>query len=667
VTFDAANEPLPSVDAAERLLVSARAEPPGLGERIGPYELIEEIGRGAHSVVYRASQREPVTREVAVKVLFDPAVGGSVRARFLRERVLLAKVDDPGISQLLDCGETEQSAMRPALPWFAMPLVVGETVDRWCEKCGASRAVRLLVLERLAIAVGAAHAAGIVHRDLKPSNVLVTGDAHDPRVVVIDFGIAKILESDDAARSAQHIGSSTIETRQGSVVGTPEFMSPEQADLEGSRVNAASDVYAIGLIACLLFSKQVPGTLRVIDGVTASMGARLRAASTRELAPLSQLAHDRTLRGEIDWIVAKCCARDPHARYSDARALADDLRRFREGEPIMAAPRDSGYAVAFVLRKYRIALTLVVIGITMVVVLLSVVAMYERKRAAEEANRRVRITELLEETRKSLVPLTGKSRGDLISDPAQAAAIASAMHAVNVALIGADAPESQQSAITLARALDRADRHVESERLYRELLARAEQAPDRAGDAALLGTQLVGCLRRQGASRAQEALGLAEKAFERYEALGQTRASEIDLQIERAMLLELLQRSVDARAAYLRGYEMARERIGPTHSRTRQALGFLADHDRRQGHLDRARAGFVAALDGWTVARAPFDAPLDYDQLLAVGFRCEILAIDCLQGNASEADRAELSGLTLGVEAQNPNDARLSRWREAAR
>jgi len=658
---------VPPIEAALRLLEVARSGPPGVGERIGPFELLEEIGRGAHSAVYRARQQAPIAREVAVKILFDGDARTGIAGRFRRERVLLARLQHPGVVPLLECGETEPTAVRGALPWFAMPFVAGEPIDRWCARHRADVGVRLLLIERAAEAIGAAHALGIVHRDLKPGNILVSGTIDRPEVHVIDFGIAKLL-GDDAAGS--EAAPDATATRVGAVVGTPEFMSPEQGDLDAARVGPASDVYALGLVACLLLAGRVPGALmaRTSEPVLTEqppMGARLRAAATRAVPVPSVLAGDARFRGEIDWIVAKACATDPRERYATADALAEDLARKRLGQPIAAAPRDSGYTLAFVLRKHRIAITLGLIGIIAVVAVLSVAAMYERTRAAEEFDRRTRLTGLLEQTRKSLVPLTGKSRGDLIADPAQAAAIASAMHAVNVELIGADAPESQQSAMTLARALDRADRHVESELLYRELLARAEQAPDRAGDAALLRTQLVGCLRRQGASRAHEALGLADNAMERYQALGQQRASEIDLQIERAMLLELLEQSDDARAAYLRGHEMARERIGPTHFRTRQALGLVADHDRRQGHPDRARAGFVAALDGWTVARTPFDAPLDYEQLLAVGFRCEILAIDCLRGNASDADRAELEALVNGIERQNRKDARLSRWREA--
>jgi hypothetical protein len=655
------------LDAALRLLEMARAGPPGVGERIGPFELLEEIGRGAHSAVYRARQQAPVAREVAVKILFDGDARGGIAGRFRRERALLARLQHPGVVPLLECGETEPTAVRGALPWFAMPFVAGEPIDRWCARHRADVGVRLLLIERAAEAIGAAHALGIVHRDLKPGNILVSGTIDRPEVHVIDFGIAKLL-GDDGAGS--EVARDATATRVGAVVGTPEFMSPEQGDLDAARVGPASDVYALGLVACLLLAGRVPGAAGAGAAEHAPaeqppMGVRLRAAAMREVPAPSKIAGDGRLRGEIDWIVAKACATDPRERYATADALAEDLARKRLGQPIAAAPRDSGYTVAFVLRKHRVAIMLGAIAVASLVTLLSVLAIHERTRAEEEAGRRARLTDLLEETRKSLVPLTGRSRGDIVADRSQAAAIASAMHAVNVELIGADAPESQQSAMTLARALDRADRHVESERLYRELLARAEQAPDRAGDAALLRTQLVGCLRRQGASRAQEALGLADNAMERYQALGQQRASEIDLQIERAMLLELLEQSDDARAAYLRGHEMARERIGPTHFRTRQALGLVADHDRRQGHPDRARTGFVAALDGWTVARAPFDAPLDYEQLLAVGFRCEILAIDCLRGNASDADRAELEALVNGIERQNRKDARLSRWREA--
>jgi serine/threonine protein kinase len=219
---------LPEIGAAERLLASARAEPPGVGEYVGNYELVEEVGRGAQSVVYRARQQEPVRREVALKVLYDPADGGNMRARFFRERALLARVSHHGLAQLLDCGETAPTEARAALPWFAMPFIEGEPIDRWCMRHGATRAVKLVLLERVADAVGAAHAVGVIHRDIKPSNILVAGSPADPRVIVIDFGIAKVLEGDatpvGVSESGALRGSDAIATRHGAVVGTPEFM-----------------------------------------------------------------------------------------------------------------------------------------------------------------------------------------------------------------------------------------------------------------------------------------------------------------------------------------------------------------------------------------------------------------------------------------------------------
>ncbi|MCE2883484.1 MAG: serine/threonine-protein kinase [Planctomycetaceae bacterium] len=656
------------IDAALRLLEMARAEPPGVGERIGPFELLEEIGRGTHSAVYRARQQAPVAREVAVKILFDGDARGGIAGRFRRERALLARLQHPGVVPLLECGETEPTAARGPRPWFAMPFVAGEPIDRWCARHRADVGVRLLLIERAAEAVGAAHALGIVHRDLKPGNILVSGPIDRPEVHVIDFGIAKLRGDDGAGPTT---APDATATRVGAVVGTPEFMSPEQGDLDAARVGPSSDVYALGLVACLLLAGRVPGAAGAEAAEHAPaeqppMGVRLRAAATRAVPVPSRLAGDRRLRGETDWIVAKACATDPRERYATADALAEDLARKRLGQPIAAAPRDSGYTVAFVLRRHRVAIALGAIAVASVVALLSVLAIHERTRAEEEAGRRARLTELLEETRKSLVPLTGRARGDIVADRSQAVAIASSMHAVNVELLGADAVESQRSALTLARALDRASRHAESEAIFRGLLAQAERAPDRQGDAALINTQLVGALRRQGSSRASEGLALADAALARHEALGDTMPSAIEIRIERGMLLDFLKRHEEARASLEQGLALALSRNGPSHFLTRQVRGFLADHDRVQGRADDARAAYLESLQGWPIPTPPFARQLEFEELLALGWRGEVLAIDCLRGTASEADRAELAALANGLEQQIPGDPRPARWREAS-
>jgi serine/threonine protein kinase len=649
---------LPEIGAAERLLASARAEPPGVGEYVGNYELVEEVGRGAQSVVYRARQQEPVRREVALKVLYDPADGGNMRARFFRERALLARVSHHGLAQLLDCGETAPTEARAALPWFAMPFIEGEPIDRWCMRHGATRAVKLVLLERVADAVGAAHAVGVIHRDIKPSNILVAGSPADPRVIVIDFGIAKVLEGDatpvGVSESGALRGSDAIATRHGAVVGTPEFMSPEQADLDAASVGAASDVYAIGLIAYLLFGGSVPGFESTSSSVLKStaeprsLGARLRAASGREVPPISRITRDRALRGEVEWIVAKCCARDRSARYADARALAEDLRRLRERQPISAAPADSAYPLWFVLRKHKWPLAMTMFALVVFMAVLVIIATGEKARADREADQRTKLAETLARVRATLVPITGRGRGDVVNE-SEAVPILESLHALNVALLGSTAPESQQAALSLARAYDRVRRYTDAEQLYRSLLADVEQDYTRPGDQAFLRFSLGGNLRRQGGARLLEARSLLLQALQYWDVADPSRSARCACTLELAFVagadLQLLERS----DWITKGIECL-ERYAPQGSmRTREAYGFMADHLREAGDYAAAHSWYEKALDGLVASDAS-------EQIWADVWKIELLWLTM--------EEARIRAAPIQTELQDELDRRIRAFQE---
>lgn len=577
----------PSDAEARRLLDAARRCAPGVGESIGSYRLLEELGRGGHSAVFRAEQNAPVRRQVAVKVLTDPSPSANVAARFARERSLVARLRHPGIVQLIDAGEI--GPPDAAIPWFAMPLVDGESADRWCERVQASRAVRLRVIELAARAIAAAHALGIVHRDLKPGNIMVAGTAADPQVHVIDFGVAKLLDPGIE-------GGDGLSTRVGGIVGTPEFMSPEQGNLEVERVGPASDVYALGLVACVLLGGSIPGARSGADRSSRPMGERLRGAAERETPVISQLAADRTLRGEVDWIIAKACAREIEARYANAGALADDLARLREGLPIVAAPRDSGYLGLYALRKYRGPIIGVAVALLSIVIALAYVVSRESARAESEAARNQRLAALLETARVQLIPLTGKSRGDVVDD-AKAIPLVEMMYRINLELLGSEANETQQSALVLARSYDRVDRFTESEPLYRGLLDRAI-AQDRKGDQAYLRFMYGGCLRRMGAPRAAEARQLLDDAITHWRTLPTPQAATCGTLIERAFVAGL-EGKPDEQLEYLeQGIACTAVTAGEGHIRSREALGFMGDFHREQGDFTAARIFYGKALAG---------------------------------------------------------------------
>ncbi len=650
----------PSAAAAARLLISARAEPPGVGEWIDRYQLVEEIGRSAHSVVYRARQHAPVARDVAIKVLSDTSGRGNVAARFFRERALLARVQHPGIASLLDCGETDASPEREALAWFAMPFVVGEAITHWCARHAASRATKLLLLERVADAVSAAHAAGVVHRDLKPSNILVTGSLDDPRVVVIDFGIAKLLDDDSSSGGARD----ALATKVGAVVGTPEYMSPEQADLDHALVTPTSDVYAIGLIACVLLAGSAPGLEGASSSSSESLGPRLRKASARVVPALSELAQDRSLRGEVEWIVAQATARDPSMRYPDARALADDLRRLREGQPIMAAPKDSGYPVRFVLRKHRTAITVGALALAAVIGAFAFVAMREKARADDEAQKRAQLEASFAKVRQTLIPITGKNRGDVVNN-AEAVPMLEALHELNVVLLGKDAAETQQVTLNLARAYDRVDRWADAEVMYRDLLALAEANDERMGDRAFMRLMLGGNLRRQGASRANDARALLLEGIAYWDTLADPPMSRCNAMYELSMVAAL-EKDFEERTKWIDEGIACTEIENPEgHIRRREGYGFKADCLRDAVDFEQARAWYAKALDGLPAPSEIKDATM---RVWTEAWLCELLWMrreEATRGDGAQLsaeDEAEFQRLVQITQTRDPANPRLQRW-----
>ena len=325
--------------SVRRLLTASLLQPPGLGEQVGPFELVESIGSGGFGEVFRAVQREPFEREVAVKVLVGIERGASALSRFERERQVLVRLRHPGIVRLLEAGITACG-----LPWFAMDLVTGRTIDRWADESAPDLPTRLRVLRDLADAVAAAHRQGVLHRDLKPANVLIQEAESGPRVQVVDFGIAKVLDEGPSGEAT---------TRAGHVIGTPEYMSPEAASLEADRLDTRSDVYSLGLVAF----RALAGRAALESPPGTSFARRLQAAASPEIPRLStacrQPAWPRRLRGEIEWVVGRAISVDPADRYPSAGELKEEFDRLLAGEPVAAAPPSAAYQLRAFTRRHK--------------------------------------------------------------------------------------------------------------------------------------------------------------------------------------------------------------------------------------------------------------------------------------------------------------------------
>ncbi|HZY83443.1 MAG TPA: serine/threonine-protein kinase [Gemmataceae bacterium] len=335
-------------------------EAPEPGDRVGAYKLLQKLGEGGMGTVWVAEQAEPVRRRVALK-LIKPGMGSTkILRRFEAERQALALMDHTNIARALDAGTTAEGR-----PFFVMELVKGVPITKYCDELQLSVRERLALFVPVCQAIQHAHQKGVIHRDVKPSNVLVSVQDGRPVPKVIDFGVAKALH--------QPLTDQSLYTEVGQVVGTLEYMAPEQAELSALDVDTRADVYGLGVLLYELLTGTTPldrkwlrraayaeVLRRVRDSEPPRPSTRLsesketlaNAAARRRTGP-AQLAKE--VRGDLDWIVMKCLEKDRTRRYETASALARDVERYLADEPVEACPPGAGYRLRKLLRKHRTA------------------------------------------------------------------------------------------------------------------------------------------------------------------------------------------------------------------------------------------------------------------------------------------------------------------------
>jgi serine/threonine protein kinase len=365
-----------------------------IGTQIGPYKLVEKIGQGGMGSVYLAEQEHPVRRQVALKLIKRGLDSSQVIARFETERQALALMDHPNIARVLDAGYVGQVSNLPARrqvenlphsgrPYFVMELVKGQPITKYCDEHRLTPRQRLELFLPICQAIQHAHQKGIIHRDIKPSNVLVTTYDGRPVPKVIDFGIAKAIE--------QPLVEPEMATQLGTIVGTFEYMSPEQADIGSLDVDTRSDVYSLGAMLYEMLTGSTPlertllrkaalsDMLRMIkEEEPLRPGARFLASQDRLAAIAAQRSTEpsrlaKTLDGDIGWIVLKALQKDRRQRYDTAIGFARDLQHYLADEPVEARPPSVTYLVRKFARRHRALLATV--GGFVALLLLGVVAL----------------------------------------------------------------------------------------------------------------------------------------------------------------------------------------------------------------------------------------------------------------------------------------------------
>jgi eukaryotic-like serine/threonine-protein kinase len=342
------------------------------GDQVGPYMLRERLGEGGFGVVFAADQKSPVRRTVAIKILKPGMDARQIIRRFEQERQALALMDHPHIARVLDAGATALGR-----PFFVMELVEGQPITRFCDAQRLNIADRLRLIVKVCRAIHHAHQKGIIHRDLKPSNILVDFADGEPRPRVIDFGVAKAMRGKLADETFQTVGPQ--------VLGTPAYMSPEQAFSGEQNIDTRSDIYSLGVLLFELLIGRTPQELIPVDEsgrwreLIRELSVSKPSAHLGRLSPdvAAEVAADRSatpselqrlIKSDLDWIVLKATEKDPSQRYESAESLAREIERFLENRPVEARSPSPVYLMSRFVRRHRL---LVASAATVVVAVLA--------------------------------------------------------------------------------------------------------------------------------------------------------------------------------------------------------------------------------------------------------------------------------------------------------
>jgi non-specific serine/threonine protein kinase/serine/threonine-protein kinase len=469
------------------------------GKAIGPYRLIRKIGEGGMGQVWLAEQTAPVRRQVALKLIRVGIYDDAVLKRFQAERQLLAMMDHPAIAKVFEAGATSDGQ-----PFFVMEYVPGSPITDYCTEKKLSVRARLELFLAACVGVQHAHKKAIIHRDLKPANILVVEVDGKPMPRIIDFGLAKT--------TTPQLGRRATLTRLGSSLGTPGYMSPEQAEPSTRDVDSRTDVYSLGAVLYELLTGVLPFEPKPGRPITETL------RQLREEDPLRPSTRNNALRGDLDAIVMKALERDLARRYGSPAELAEDIGRYLQNQPVMARPASRGYQLQKYVRRHRIGVAAAAVIVTLLAssVLMQAIELRRTMRERDRANRiadfmttMFKIADRRENNvtaREILDRAAQDIETGLVEDPSLQAEMMDLMgtvysslglvsraqplleHAVGIRtrIEGVEDPDTLASRHNLADTLGRRGRYPEAEKLERETVEVSRR---------VLGPQNVGTLR----------------------------------------------------------------------------------------------------------------------------------------------------------------------------